>query len=277
MPLRLSGSPSTRVHGDHENTSRQGEGADVGTWLTALSRCAVVIGTVLIAAAPAAATIVSPGNTVYDGALFTESDRLPRITIYFSEVDHAEVYTLIFDDEVYARIPIHPDDGRRQILTFRVPFGEHDFHVEDEAGRVVDKTYLGHIAIWHIDLRVTASPNPFNPRRDRPVRIRVCYDIRPNAGSDVYTPVKGANYARTNIFEYYRRSEPYRSLSFSLVENDSCKVVARFDGRDDFGTFGESVLDPEKPDWIVEATMRFGPTRRTDYTFITDRYLLERG
>lgn len=248
----------------------------MGTWFRNLTGYVVMVVTVFIAS-PAAATIVSPSHTFYDGASFTESDRLPRIAFYFFEVDHAEVYTLIFDDQVFARIPIHPDDGRRQIVTFRVPFGAHDFHIEDEAGRVVGETDLGHISSWHIDLRVTASPNPFNPRRDRQARIRVCYDIGPDAGSDSFTPVNGANYVRTNIFEYYNRSEPYRSLSFSLIGDEACKVVARFDGKDDFGTFGEYVLDPEKPDWIVDATMRFGPTRRTDYTLITDRYLLKRG
>jgi len=249
----------------------------VGRRLRNVGRCAVIIGTLVITAAPAAATIVTPGNTGFDGASFTESNERPQITIYFSEVDHAQIYTVVLDDRVYARIPIDPDDGRRQVVTFRVPFGAHDYYVEDDAGRVVTKPYLGEIDVWHIDLRITASPNPFNPRRDRPARIRACYNIRPNAGSDVYTPVNGANFARTNIFEYFTRDEPYRSLSFSLIEDDTCNVVARFDGRDDFGTFGEYVLDPEKPDWVVEATMRFGPTRRTDYTFIKDRYVLERG
>jgi hypothetical protein len=241
-----------------------------------MTGCVAMIVAAVITS-PAAATIVSPSHTFYDGAFFTESDKLPRIAFYFSEVDHAEIYTLVFDDEAYKRIPIDPDDGRSQTVLLRVPFGDHDFHIEDEAGRVVDKTYLGHISEWHIDLRVTGSPNPFNPRRDRPARIRVCYNVSPDSGSDVFTPVRGANYVRTNIYEYYRRSEPYRSLSFSLVEDESCRVVARFDGRDDFGTFGEDVDDPEKPDWIVEAAVRFGPTRRTDYTVLKDRYLLQRG
>jgi hypothetical protein len=227
----------------------------------------------LLVPRPASATEVSLTPNVYDGPRWTTGNDAPDIEVYFGDVDHAETYRLfvkkVGNGKYVRRIHVDPLDGRTQRFSYDVGFGLTFFWVKDSSGKIVAD--YGRLDAYHVDLSVKATPNPFVPPEDDEARLKVCYDVTPDAPSGYTGGESRANWAKIRIMGFV--GDPggggvYRSLPSALLKEGECRVEARFDGRNDFHAYGDSFYG--LPDsFLARIDLRFGPTRQGNFTYIT--------